>query len=168
MVMSIQPLDDCITKLKKQREYDEIIYLTPDGDTLNQQICNNLSTLKNIILLCGHYKGIDHRIRQLHITREISIGDYVITGGEVAAAILTDAITRLIPGVISNESSALTDSFQDNLIAPPIYTRPAEYKGMKVPKILLSGNQKIIAEWEEKQSLIRTKLKRPDLLKNKS
>ena len=164
MVMSIQPIDDCISKLKKQRNYDEVIYLTPDGKRLNQQICNNLSTYRNLILLCGHYKGIDHRIRELHITKEISIGDYVLTGGEVAAITLTDAIVRLIPGVISDETSALTDSFQDNMLAPPIYTRPAEYKGMKVPEVLRSGNEKLINDWREKEALKRTKERRPDLL----
>ncbi len=164
MVMSMQPIDDCISKLQNQRDYDEIIYLSPDGKTLNQQICNTLSTYKNLILLCGHYKGIDQRIRELHITKEISIGDYVLTGGEAAAAILTDAVVRLIPGVISDETSALTDSFQDNLLAPPVYTRPADYKGMKVPEILLSGNEKIINEWREKEALKRTEEKRPDLL----
>lgn len=164
MVMSIQPIDSCISKLKKEREYDEIIYLSPDGETLNQQICNTLSTHKNLILLCGHYKGIDQRARDLHITKEISIGDFVLTGGESAAAILTDAIVRLIPGVISNETSALTDSFQDNLLAPPIYTRPANYKGMQVPEVLLSGNENIINQWKEKKALERTKKIRPDLL----
>lgn len=164
MVMCIQPIDDCISQLKLQRDYDEIIYLSPDGERLNQQICNKLSTFKNLILLCGHYKGIDHRIRELHITKEISIGDFVLTGGEAAAAILTDCIVRLIPGVISDETSALTDSFQDNLLAYPIYTRPSEYKGMKVPKVLLSGNQKAINEWREEESLRRTQEKRPDLL----
>ena len=165
MVLCIQPIDDCITQLKKQRKYDAIIYLSPDGKTLNQLTCNKLSTKKNLIILCGHYKGIDQRARDLHVTHELSIGDYVITGGEAAAAILTDAIVRLIPGVISNETSALTDSFQDNLIAPPIYTRPANYKGMKVPDVLLSGNEKLISEWREKQSLKKTEEKRPDLLK---
>ncbi len=165
MVMSIQPIDKCITKLKKERKYNEIIYLTPDGETLNQQTCNILSTYKNLILLCGHYKGIDQRARDLHITKEISIGDFVLTGGEPAAAILTDAIVRLIPGVISNETSALTDSFQDNLLAPPIYTRPANYKGMQVPEILLSGNTKKISEWRETKALERTKKIRPDLFK---
>lgn len=164
MVMTIQPIDDCISKLKKQRNYDEVIYLTPDGERLDQQICNNLSTFKNLILLCGHYKGIDHRIRELHITKEISIGDYVLTGGEVAAMTLTDAIVRLIPGVISDETSALTDSFQDNMLAPPIYTRPAEYKGMKVPDVLRSGNEKLINDWREKEALKRTKKRRPDIL----
>ncbi len=165
MVMSIQPIDDCISKLKQQRDYDEIVFLSPDGKTLNQQICNTLSTQKNLILLCGHYKGIDQRVRELHITKEISIGDYVLTGGEAAAAILTDAIGRLIPGVISDETSALTDSFQDNLLAPPIYTRPADYKGMRIPQILLSGNEKLINEWREEKSIERTKERRPDLLK---
>ena len=164
MVMTIQPIDNLITRLKSERQYEEIIYLSPDGDQLTQQICNTLSTYENIILLCGHYKGIDQRARDLHITRDISIGDFVLTGGEAAAAILTDAIVRLIPGVINNETSALTDSFQDNLLAPPIYTRPSEYKGMKVPKILLSGNQKLISEWKEQESLKKTKEKRPDLL----
>jgi len=163
MVMSIQPIDDCISKLKNEREYDEIIYLSPDGEILNQQICNTLSTHKNLILLCGHYKGIDERVREHIITKEISIGDYVLTGGEVAAAILSDSIIRLIPGVISDETSALTDSFQDNLLAPPIYTRPSNYKGWKVPDILLSGNEKIITEWREEEAIKRTEEKRPEL-----
>ncbi|MEC9303728.1 MAG: tRNA (guanosine(37)-N1)-methyltransferase TrmD [Bacteroidota bacterium] len=165
MVMCIEPIDNCINSLKNKRSYDEIIYLTPDGQTLKQSICNNLSIKKNLILLCGHYKGIDHRVRELHITKEISIGDYVITGGEVAAAILSDAIIRLIPNVISDETSALTDSFQDNLLAPPIYTRPANYKGLEVPEILLSGNDKLIKEWRESKAFNRTKKIRPDLLK---
>ena len=164
MVMCIQPIDDCISQLKSQRDYDEIIYLSPDGERLNQQMCNKLSTYKNLILLCGHYKGIDQRVRELHITKEISIGDFVLTGGEAAAAILTDSVVRLIPGVISDETSALTDSFQDNLLAHPIYTRPSEYKGMKVPKVLLSGNEKAINEWREEESLKRTQERRPDLL----
>ena len=164
MVMCIQPIDDCISKLKTERIYDEIIYLSPDGETLNQQTCNTLSTHKNIILLCGHYKGIDQRARELHITKEISIGDYVLTGGEAAAAILTDSIVRLIPGAISNETSALTDSFQDNLLAYPVYTRPANYKGMKVPEILLSGNESKINQWRDEESLRRTQKRRPDLL----
>ena len=163
MVMCIQPIDDCIGKLKSERDYDEVIYLSPDGETLNQQICNTLSTYKNIILLCGHYKGIDQRVREHIITKEISIGDYVLTGGEVAAAILSDSIIRLIPGVISDETSALTDSFQDNLLAPPIYTRPSNYKGWEVPKVLLSGNEKLITEWREKEAIKRTEEKRPDL-----
>ena len=163
MVMCIQPIDDCIGKLKSERDYDEVIYLSPDGETLNQQICNTLSTYKNIILLCGHYKGIDQRVREHIITKEISIGDYVLTGGEVAAAILSDSIIRLIPGVISDETSALTDSFQDNLLAPPIYTRPSNYRGWKVPEILLSGNEKLITEWREQEAVKRTEEKRPDL-----
>ena len=163
MVMCIQPIDDCIGKLKNERDYDEVIYLSPDGETLNQQICNTLSTYKNIILLCGHYKGIDQRVREHIITKEISIGDYVLTGGEVAAAILSDSIIRLIPGVISDETSALTDSFQDNLLAPPIYTRPSNYKGWKVPEVLLSGNEKLITEWREQEAIKRTEEKRPDL-----
>tara|TARA_B100000780_G_scaffold27307_1_gene17308 strand:+ start:1393 stop:2067 length:675 start_codon:yes stop_codon:yes gene_type:complete len=163
MVMCIQPIDDCISKLKKERKYDEIIYLSPDGETLNQQICNTLSTHKNLILLCGHYKGIDQRVREHIITKEISIGDYVLTGGEVAAAILSDSIIRLIPGVISDETSALTDSFQDNLLAPPIYTRPSNYKGWKVPEVLLSGNERVITEWREQEAIKRTEEKRPDL-----
>jgi tRNA (guanine37-N1)-methyltransferase len=163
MVMCIQPIDDCISKLKSERDYDEIIYLSPDGETLNQQICNTLSTYKNLILLCGHYKGIDQRVREHIITKEISIGDYVLTGGEVAAAILSDSIIRLIPGVISDETSALTDSFQDNLLAPPIYTRPSNYRGWKVPEILLSGNEKLITEWREQEAIKRTEEKRPDL-----
>ena len=163
MVICIQPIDDCIGKLKSERDYDEVIYLSPDGETLNQQICNTLSTYKNLILLCGHYKGIDQRVREHIITKEISIGDYVLTGGEVAAAILTDSIIRLIPGVISDETSALTDSFQDNLLAPPIYTRPSNYRGWKVPEILLSGNEKLITEWREQEAIKRTKEKRPDL-----
>ena len=164
MVMCIQPIDDCISTLKVQRDYDEVIYLSPDGETLNQKICNTLSIHKNLILLCGHYKGIDQRVRELHITKEVSIGDYVLTGGEGAAAILTDAIVRLIPGVMSDETSALTDSFQDNLLAPPIYTRPSDYKGMKVPEVLLSGNEKLINQWREEKSLKRTQERRPDLL----
>ena len=164
MVMCIQPIDDCIGKLKSERNYDEVIYLSPDGEMLNQQICNTLSTYKNIILLCGHYKGIDQRVREHIITKEISIGDYVLTGGEVAAAILSDSIIRLIPGVISDETSALTDSFQDNLLAPPIYTRPSNYKGWEVPEVLLSGNEKLIVEWREKEAIKRTEEKRPDLI----
>ena len=163
MVMCIQPIDDCIGKLKSERDYDEVIYLSPDGETLNQQICNTLSTYKNLILLCGHYKGIDQRVREYIITKEISIGDYVLTGGEVAAAILSDSIIRLIPGVISDETSALTDSFQDNLLAPPTYTRPSNYKGWEVPEVLLSGNEKLITEWREQEAIKRTEEKRPDL-----
>ena len=163
MVMCIQPIDDLISKLKAARNYDEIIYLSPDGETLNQQICNTLSIHKNLIMLCGHYKGIDQRVREHIITKEISIGDYVLTGGEVAAAILSDAVIRLIPGVISDETSALTDSFQDNLLAPPVYTRPSNYKGWEVPKVLLSGNEKLIAEWREEEAIKRTEEIRPDL-----
>jgi tRNA (guanine37-N1)-methyltransferase len=163
MVMCIQPIDDCISKLKRERDYNEVIYLSPDGEILNQQICNTLSTYKNLILLCGHYKGIDQRVREHIITKEISIGDYVLTGGEVAAAILSDSIIRLIPGVISDETSALTDSFQDNLLAPPIYTRPSNYKGWEVPEVLLSGNEKLITEWREQEAIKKTEEKRPDL-----
>lgn len=167
MVLTIQPIDDLISQLKSQRDYDEIIYLTPDGEKLNQEICNQLSTYKNIILLCGHYKGIDQRVRDHLITREISIGDYVLTGGELGALVLSDAIIRLIPGVISDETSALTDSFQDQLLSAPVYTRPSEYKGWKVPDILLSGDDKKIEKWREEQAEIRTKTRRPDILKNK-
>jgi len=163
MVMCIQPIDDCISKLKAERHYDEIIYLSPDGETLNQQICNTLSTHNNLILLCGHYKGIDERVREHIITKEISIGDYVLTGGEAAAAILSDAVIRLIPGIISDETSALTDSFQDNLLAPPIYTRPSNHKGWKVPDVLLSGNEKLITKWREEEAIKRTGKRRPDL-----
>ncbi|MBT5749780.1 MAG: tRNA (guanosine(37)-N1)-methyltransferase TrmD [Flavobacteriales bacterium] len=163
MVICIQPIDDCIGKLKSERNYNEIIYLSPDGETLNQQICNTLSTHTNLILLCGHYKGIDQRVREHIITKEISIGDYVLTGGEAAAAILSDSIIRLIPGVISDETSALTDSFQDNLLAPPIYTRPSNYKGWRVPEVLLSGNQKLITEWRAQEAIKRTEERRPDL-----
>ena len=164
MVMNIQPIDDLILKLKEERKYEDVIYMTPDGEKLNQQTCNTLSTHKNLIILCGHYKGIDERARELHITKEISIGDFVLTGGEAAAGILTDAVARLIPGVINDETSALSDSFQDNLLAPPIYTRPANYKGMEVPEVLLSGNEKLIAEWREEQAIKRTEKRRPDLL----
>lgn len=164
MVMTIQPIDKCINTLKSQRDYDEIIFLSPDGHTLNQKICNKLSINENLILLCGHYKGIDQRIRDIHITKEISIGDYVLTGGEAAAAILVDAVVRLIPGVISDETSALTDSFQDNLLAPPIYTRPSNFNGHKVPDILLSGNEQKINTWRDEESVKKTKENRPDLL----
>mgnify|MGYP002508284569 CR=1 FL=1 len=166
MVMKIEPIDRLITALKAEREYDEIIYTSPDGQTLNQQVSNEMSMMQNIIILCGHYKGIDYRIREHLITREISIGDYVLTGGELAAAVMADSIVRLIPGVLSDEQSALSDSFQDNLLAPPVYTRPAEYNGWKVPEILLSGNQAKISEWELQQSLERTKRLRPDLLED--
>lgn len=164
MVMNIEPIFNCITSLKKERHYDEIIYLSPDGKTLNQEISNELSLKDNIILLCGHYKGVDHRVREHLITKEISIGDYVLTGGEMPAAILADSIIRLIPGVISDETSALTDSFQDNLLAPPTYTRPADFRGWKVPEILLSGDLKKINSWKDQQSLKRTENIRPDLL----
>ncbi|MBR5935275.1 MAG: tRNA (guanosine(37)-N1)-methyltransferase TrmD [Bacteroidaceae bacterium] len=164
LVMKIEPIDRLITDLKSQRNYDEVIYTSPDGEQFNQKIANSLSLLENVIILCGHYKGIDYRIREHLITREISIGDYVLTGGELAAAVMTDSIVRLIPGVLSDEQSALSDSFQDNLLAPPVYTRPAEYKGWKVPDVLLSGNQALIDEWEFQQSLERTKRLRPDLL----
>jgi tRNA (guanine37-N1)-methyltransferase len=166
MVMKIEPIDRCITKLKSEREYDEVIFTTPDGEPFHQPMANTLSLAKNIIILCGHFKGIDYRIREHFVTKEISIGDYVLTGGELAAATISDAIVRLIPGVISDEQSALSDSFQDNLLAPPVYTRPAEYKGWKVPDILLSGHQANIENWELEQSIERTKKLRPDLLKS--
>lgn len=166
MVLMAEPIDKCISQLKSQREYNDVIYLTPDGETLNQKIANNLSLKQNLILLCGHYKGIDQRIRDLHITNEISIGDYVLSGGEVAAIVVSDAIIRLIPGVLNDETSALTDSFQDDLLSPPIYTRPSEYKGLKVPEVLLSGHFQKIEKWRENQALEITKTKRPDLLKN--
>lgn len=164
LVMKIEPIDRLITDLKSQREYDEVIYTSPDGEQFNQKTANSLSLLNNIIILCGHYKGIDYRIREHLITREISIGDYVLTGGELAAAVMTDSIVRLIPGVLSDEQSALSDCFQDNLLAPPVYTRPADYKGWRVPDVLLSGNQALIEDWEFQQSLERTKKLRPDLL----
>lgn len=165
MVLRVEPIFTIINQLKSERNYDEIIYMSPDGETLNQGICNHMSTLKNIIILCGHYKGIDHRIREALITREISIGDYVLTGGELGAAILCDAVVRLIPGAMSDESSALSDSFQDNLLAPPVYTRPEIYDGRQVPSILLSGDDKRISEWREEQAYQRTQQLRPDLLK---
>ncbi len=171
MVMMIQPIADAIDKLKSEREYDHIIYMTPDGQTLNQGIANHLSLSGNIILLCGHYKGIDQRIREHYITDEISIGDYVLTGGELAACVVVDAVVRLLPGVLSDEESALTDSFQDDLLAPPIYTRPSDYNGWKVPDILLSGHEAKIEEWRMQQAMERTKTIRPDLyakLKNKN
>lgn len=164
MVMKIEPVDRCITHLKSERTYDEIIFTSPDGETFNQQIANRMSMLENIIILCGHYKGVDYRIREHLVTREISIGDYVLTGGELPAMVMTDAIVRLLPGAIGDEQSALSDSFQDNLLAPPIYTRPAEYKGWKVPDILLSGHEAKISEWRHEQSLERTRRLRPDLL----
>jgi tRNA (guanine37-N1)-methyltransferase len=168
MVMGIEPIDNCISALKKERDYDEIIYMTPDGEQLNQGICNQLSLRKNLIFLAGHYKGVDERVRQHLITREISIGDYVLSGGELAAAVLTDSIIRLLPGVLNDETSALSDSFQDELLAPPVYTRPAEYKGWKVPELLTSGNLKKIEEWRHDQSLERTKERRPDIYKKYS
>lgn len=164
MVMQIQPIADCIEKLKTERIYDEIIYMTPDGETMKQGMVNTLSLKENLIILAGHYKGVDQRVRDLFITKEISIGDFVLTGGELPAAILADAIIRLIPGVISDETSALTDSFQDNLLAPPVYTRPEEYRGLKVPDILLSGDHKKIEAWREEEALKRTEERRPDLL----
>ena len=164
MVMQVEPIDRIISKLKSERNYDEIIYTSPDGETFNQPMANSLSLCQNLIILCGHYKGIDYRIREHLITKEISIGDYVLTGGELAAAIISDAIIRLIPGAIGDEQSALSDSFQDNLLAPPVYTRPAEYKGWKVPEILLSGHQRKIVEWQHEQSIERTRRLRPDLL----
>lgn len=166
MVMMIEPIDKCITALTQERDYGEIIYMTPDGDTLNQGIANELSLKENIIILCGHYKGVDQRVREHFITREISIGDYVLSGGELGAAVLCDAVIRLIPGVLSNETSALTDSFQDNLLAPPIYTRPASYKDWEVPPILLSGNTAKIEAWREEQAYLRTQQRRPDLLED--
>ena len=167
MVMKIEPIDRCITALKAQRNYDEVIFLTPDGEVFDQPMANQLSLNQNLILLCGHFKGIDYRIREHLITKEISIGDYVLTGGELAAAVVADSVIRLIPGVISDEQSALSDSFQDNLLAAPVYTRPAAYKGWEVPEVLLSGHEAKIKEWEIKQSLERTKALRPDLLKIK-
>jgi tRNA (guanine37-N1)-methyltransferase len=165
MVLMCEPLANAIEDLKAQRQYDDIIYTTPDGHTWNQQMANTMSLKQNIIILCGHYKGIDERIRTLYVTQEISIGDYVLTGGELAAAIMTDSIVRLIPGVLGNEESALSDSFQDGLLAPPVYTRPSEFKGLKVPDVLLSGNFKLIEEWKLNEAENRTKIRRPDLLK---
>ncbi|MGB8704649.1 MAG: tRNA (guanosine(37)-N1)-methyltransferase TrmD [Gillisia sp.] len=164
MVMMIEPIDKCISKLKSERDYDEIIYMTPDGERLQQKMANTLSIKENLLILCGHYKGVDQRVRDHFITREISIGDYVLSGGELGAAVLCDAIIRLIPGVLGNETSALTDSFQDNLLAPPVYTRPSNYKGWKVPEILTSGNFPKIEKWREEQSYKRTQQLRPDLL----
>lgn len=165
MVMQCEPIDRCISALKAEREYDEVIFTSPDGEQFNQHIANNLSLKGNIIILCGHYKGIDQRVRDHLITREISVGDYVLTGGELPAAIMTDAIVRLLPGAISDEQSALSDCFQDDMLAAPIYTRPADYKGWKVPEILLSGNEAKIKAWEIEQALERTRRLRPDLLK---
>jgi len=166
MVMMIEPIDLCISKLKSERNYDEIIYMTPDGETLNQKMANSISLYENIIILCGHYKGVDQRVRDQFITKEISIGDYVLSGGEIGAIVFCDAIIRLIPGVLSDETSALTDSFQDNLLSPPIYTRPADYKGWKVPEVLLSGHFANIEKWREDKAFEHTKNRRPDLLDN--
>lgn len=165
MVLMIAPIDRCISSLKQERSYDEIIYMTPDGEQLNQPMANELSLKGNLIILCGHYKGVDERVREAFITKEISVGDYVLSGGELAAAVLVDSIIRLVPGVLSDETSALTDSFQDDLLAPPVYTRPAEYKGMKVPDVLLSGHEKKINEWRYKKTVERTKSRRPGLWK---
>lgn len=164
MVMMIEPIYTLIEELKSQREYDEVIYTSPDGEILNQGISNQLSCKENLIILCGHYKGVDHRVREHLITKEISVGDYVLSGGEIPAAIICDSIIRLIPGAIGDETSALSDSFQDNLLAPPVYTRPAEFNGWKVPEVLLSGNPKLIKKWQEEESLKRTKELRPHLL----
>ncbi|MBN1989704.1 MAG: tRNA (guanosine(37)-N1)-methyltransferase TrmD [Bacteroidales bacterium] len=166
MVLKVEPIFKAMSKLKEECEYDEVIYTSPDGEPLTQKLCNHLSTKKNILILCGHYKGVDHRVREHLVTREISIGDYVLSGGELAAAVIVDSIVRLVPGVLSDETSALTDSFQDDLLAPPVYTRPAEFNGWKVPEILLSGNFGEIAKWQEEQAYQRTKLLRPDLLKD--
>lgn len=166
MVMMVEPLDKCISELKSQRNYDEIIYLTPEGETLNQKIANILSIRENLMIICGHYKGIDQRVRDLHVTKEISIGDYVLTGGELAACVLADSVIRLLPGVLNDEQSALTDSFQDGLLSPPIYTRPEEYKGLKVPEVLLSGHNKKIEEWRHDEAVRITKERRPDLLED--
>lgn len=164
MVMMCEPLDQCISELKAVRDYDHVIYLTPDGKTFNQKMANHLSCLGNLLFICGHYKGIDQRIRDLHVTMEISVGDFVLSGGELAAAVIVDAIGRLLPGVLNDETSALTDSFQDNLLAPPVYTRPAEFKGLKVPEVLLSGHERKIDEWRYEESLRITTERRPDLL----
>lgn len=166
MVMMCEPLANAIEFLQKERKYDEIVYLTPDGITLNQKIANQFSLKQSLLLICGHYKGIDERIREHYITKEISIGDYVLSGGELAAAVLVDAIGRLLPGVLNDETSALTDSFQDNLLSPPVYTRPADFKGWKVPDVLLCGDPKKIEEWRQERALLRTEQKRPDLLSN--
>ena len=165
MVMMIEPIDRCITSLKAKRQYDDIIYMSPDGDLLTQSLANNLSLKKNLILLCGHYKGVDERVREHLVTREISIGNYVLSGGELAAAVLADSVIRLIPGVLSDETSALSDSFQDNLIAPPVYTRPAEYNGWGVPDVLLSGHESKIEQWKMEKAVERTQKRRPALLK---
>ena len=165
MVMMVEPVLNMINELKSERDYDEVIYMSPDGERLNQKISNELSLKGNIIILCGHYKGIDHRIREHLITREISVGDYVVSGGEIPAALLADSIVRLIPGALTDETSALSDSFQDDLLSPPVYTRPAEFHGWKVPDVLLSGNPKLIQAWQDEQALERTKLLRPELIK---
>ncbi len=165
MVLMIEPIAACIADLKSKREYDEVIYMSPDGELLTQKLCNQYSLLKNIIILCGHYKGVDERVRQHLITKEISIGDYVLSGGEIPAAVFSDAVIRLLPGVLNDETSALSDSFQDNLLAPPVYTRPAEFNGWAIPEILLSGHSANIDKWRHEQSVERTKLRRPDLLK---
>lgn len=167
MVMKIEPIDNLITKLKSERHYDEVIYTSPDGEQWNQKMANSMSMYENIIILCGHFKGIDYRIREHLITKEVSIGDYVLTGGELAAAVMADSLVRIIPGVIGDEQSALSDSFQDNLLAPPVYTRPAEYKGWRVPDVLLSGHEAKIREWEFQQSMERTLRLRPDLLEER-
>ncbi len=164
MVLMIEPIDNCISKLKMERDYDEIIYMTPDGENFSQPIANQLSLVQNLIILCGHYKGVDERVRQHFITREISIGDYVLSGGELPAAVISDALIRLIPGVLSDETSALTDSFQDNLLAPPVYSRPAEYKGITVPEVLLSGHEAKINQWRVDRAVERTKERRPNML----
>ena len=165
MVMMIEPIDKCLAQLKAQRSYDAVIYMTPDGETLNQNTVNRFSLLQNVIILCGHYKGVDERVREHFVTYEISIGDYVLSGGELGAAVLTDAIIRILPGVLNDESSALTDSFQDGLLAPPVYTRPADYNGWTVPEILLSGDTPKIEQWRFEQAITRTQRRRPDLLK---
>ncbi len=167
MVMMVEPISNCLEALKAQREYDEVIYLSPDGETFQQQMANELSLKENLILLCGHYKGVDERVREHLVTREISIGDYVLSGGELAAAVVTDAVIRLIPGVLNDETSALTDSFQDGLLAPPVYTRPADFRGWKVPEVLLSGHEAKISSWRFEASVRRTGQRRPDLLKGK-
>lgn len=164
MVMMVEPIFEMIEKLKSERNYDEVIYVTPDGEQFKQPMANQLSICENIIILCGHYKGVDHRVREHLITKEISIGDYVLSGGELAAAVIVDAIVRIIPGAISDETSALTDSFQDNLLSPPVYTRPPEFRGWRVPDVLLSGNHKLIDKWNEEQAFERTQRLRPDLL----
>ena len=168
MVMMVEPVDKMIAELKSEREYDEVIYMSPDGERLNQGISNELSLKENLIILCGHYKGVDQRIREHLVTREISVGDYVVSGGEIPAALLADSIVRLIPGALTDETSALSDSFQDGLLSPPVYTRPADYKGWKVPEVLLSGNPKLIHAWQDEQSLERTRLLRPELLEGSS